>query len=243
MPHTHREAPPSQPTGPGRLAARPVPLTEAGPPGLHPLGLGEGRGRNERDGLLYVPDGYDPERPAPLALLFHGAGAEARQALGYLRGAADAAGLLILAPDSRGRTWDLVLGRFGPDVALVDRALAETFRRYAVDPGRLAVGGFSDGASYALSLGLTNGDLFSHVVAFSPGFMAPAEPRGRPCVFVSHGTEDPVLPVERCSRRLVSELRRGGYDTTYQEFDGGHEIAPAVALEAAAWYLGAQAVP
>jgi len=34
--------------------------------------------------------------------------------------------------------------------------------------------GFSDGASYALSVGITNGDLFTHVIAFSPGFVAPA---------------------------------------------------------------------
>jgi hypothetical protein len=56
-----------------------------------------------------------------------------------------------------------------------------------VDPTRLAVGGFSDGTSYALSLGLTNGDLFSHVLAFSPGFAVPARRRGRPRLFLSHG--------------------------------------------------------
>jgi poly(3-hydroxybutyrate) depolymerase len=42
-----------------------------------------------------------------------------------------------------------------------------------VDPQRICVSGFSDGASYALSLGLANGDLFTHVAAFSPGFMRP----------------------------------------------------------------------
>jgi len=51
----------------------------------------------------------------------------------------------------------------------------------------VAIQGFSDGASYALSLGLTNGDLFTHVIAFSPGFAAPAEQRGRPRIYVSHG--------------------------------------------------------
>ncbi len=234
MPHTHREAPPPTPVGPGRLSAHPGPPTERGEPGLHPLGLGDGR-----DGLLSVPDGYDPERPAPLALLLHGAGAEARQALGYFHDAADAAGLLVLAPDSRGRSWDLVLGRFGPDVAFIDRALALVFRRYAVDARRLAIGGFSDGASYALSLGLTNGDLFPTIVAFSPGFMAPAERRGRPRVFVSHGTDDPVLPVDQCSRRLVPALRQSGCDVTYREFDGGHVIPTPVAQEAGAWVLGA----
>jgi phospholipase/carboxylesterase len=63
--------------------------------------------------------------------------------------------------------------------------------------------GFSDGASYALSLGLTNGDLFRHVIAFSPGFMAPAARRGEPPVFVSHITRDGVLPIGVTSHRIV----------------------------------------
>ena len=109
---------------------------------------------------------------------------------------------MLLVPDSRGRTWDMILGNYGPDVAFIDQALAQTFSRYALNPARLAIGGFSDGASYALSLGLSNGDLFTHIIAFSPGFMAPAQQQGRPPVFITHGTQDRVLPITRCSRRM-----------------------------------------
>jgi phospholipase/carboxylesterase len=105
-----------------------------------------------------------------------------------------------------------------------------------VDPGRLAVGGFSDGASYALSLGVDNGDLFSHVLAFSPGFMAPTRRAGSPRFFVSHGTRDGVLPIERCSRRIVPQLERMGYEVTYREFEGGHTVLPEIALEAVGWF-------
>ena len=45
-------------------------------------------------------------------------------------------------------------------------------------------------ASYALSLGIANGNLFSHVLAFSLGFLAPASQTGSPRIFVSHGTQD-----------------------------------------------------
>ncbi|CAA9490767.1 MAG: Phospholipase/carboxylesterase [uncultured Rubrobacteraceae bacterium] len=119
----------------------------------------------------------------------------------------------------------------------VNRALEQTFGRLAVDPERLAVGGFSDGASYALSLGIDNGDLFSHVLAFSPGFMAPAERRGRPPVFVSHGTADQVLPIDRTSRRIVPQLERQGYQVTYREFDGPHTVPKPVAREALEWFI------
>src|ERR687890_28697 len=95
------------------------------------------------------------------------------------------------------------------------------------------VGRFSDGASYALSLGINNGDLFTDVLAFSPGFMAPSMSVGTPRFFVSHGRRDRVLPIERCSRRIVPQLERAGYEVTYREFDGGHTVPPEITLEAA----------
>jgi phospholipase/carboxylesterase len=193
-----------------------VQVTAAAPLDLLPLMLG-----SARDSYLYVPATYQAEHLAPLVLLLHGAGRHARQGLELLRSLAQAAGLLLLAPASREHTWDLLEGhRYGPDLALIDRALERTFSRYAVAPERVAIGGFSDGASYALSLGITNGDLFTHVIAFSPGFMAPAGHTGSPRIFISHGTRDGVLPIDRCSRRIVPQLERAGYDVLYREFDG-----------------------
>jgi phospholipase/carboxylesterase len=216
----------------GRLRARPVQITEAAPVGLQPLMLGAAR-----DSYLYVPPTYRAGHPAPLVLLLHGAGGHARQGLDLLRSLADAAGLLLLAPASRDHTWDLLVGRrYGPDLALIDSALEQTFSRYAVASERVAIGGFSDGASYALSLGITNGDLFTHIIAFSPGFMAPAGHTGSPRIFVSHGTRDRVLPIDRCSRRIVPQLERAGYDVLYKEFDEGHTISPEIAKEAVGWF-------
>ncbi|HEV2094565.1 MAG TPA: hypothetical protein VGR18_15505 [Rubrobacter sp.] len=216
----------------GRLLASPAPPPSqlAGATGLRRLGLGSGR-----DGLLYVPPGLDGAEEAPLALTLHGAGGDARSGISHFIGLADEFGVVLLAPESRGRTWDVLAGGYGPDVGFIDRALGQTFSRLAVDAGRLAVTGFSDGASYALSLGLTNGDLFTRTIAFSPGFAAPAERRGKPPVYVSHGTRDRVLPIERCSRRIVPQLRREGYEVRYREFDGPHTVPEAVARGALEW--------
>jgi phospholipase/carboxylesterase len=217
----------------GRLTARPrvdadAPATV---PGLRALGVAR-----TDDALLYVPAGYRPDRPAPLAVMLHGAGGTAEHGLSLLEAHADAAGIVLLAPPSRRQTWDVIMGRLGPDVAFVDAALEAAFERCAVDPRRVAIGGFSDGASYALTLGLTNGDLFTHVIAFSPGFMAPAEQVGAPRCYVSHGTRDAVLPIDPCSQRLVPALRRAGYDVRYLEFDGPHTVPADVADEAVAWF-------
>jgi phospholipase/carboxylesterase len=199
-----------------------------------PLGLG-----GERDGFVYVPERHRAYLPVPLAVMLHGAGGHAEHALGILQRAADAEGFLLLAPDSRGPTWDVIRGDYGADVLFIDDALSWVFERFAVDVARIAVGGFSDGASYALSLGISNGDLFTHVLAFSPGFAAPQEQHGEPRIFVSHGTCDTVLPIDPCSRRLVPRLKGVGYDVLYREFDGPHTVPAEIAREAADWFLAA----
>ena len=220
----------------GRLTARPRPSPIPRPevsPGLRPLGLDPAR-----DAFLHVPAGLRPGHSAPLVVAFHGAGGEGRQMLDILTGLADAEGFLLLAPDSRGVTWDVILDDYGPDVAFVDEAMGRVFAGHAVDPARLAAAGFSDGASYALSLGLTNGGLFTHVLAFSPGFMAPARAEDSPRFFVSHGVRDAVLPIDRTSRQVVPRLETAGYEVEYREFPDGHTVPPGIARDAVAWFLG-----
>ena len=217
----------------GRLSARPHrPTLDADKPGPRLLGLG-----GKRDGILYVPKGHRADQPAPLVVMLHGAGGNARNSLGSWQKLADDAGLLLLVPESRGPSWDIIADDgYGPDVAFIDRALAYVFERYAVNPERIVVSGFSDGASYALSLGVTNGDLFSHVVAFSPGFLAPASQRGEPAIFISHGVKDDVLRIGPCSRRIVPMLQRAGYEVRYREFDGPHTVPADIVREALTWF-------
>lgn len=217
---------------PARLHARPGQPSEPQPTGLQVLQL-----EGARDALLYVPPAYRHERPAPFALMLHGAGGDAHSGMGLLQPLADTRGLILLAPASSGRTWDVIVRDYGIDVALIDQTMGWVFEHYAVDPARLAVGGFSDGASYALSLAISNGDLFTHALAFSPGFAAPSEPHGMPRLFLSHGTRDSVLPIDRCSRRLAPWFEHNGYQVTYQEFDGPHTVPPQVAAESLSWFL------
>jgi len=216
-----------------RLTVRPAAPTMAPAPLASRLGLGA-----DRDGLMYVPASYSPDRPAPLLVALHGAGGSGAN-WRSLPALADRHGLIVLAPDSRRETWDLVLGGFGPDVEFLDRALRFVFERCRIDPARVALGGFSDGASYALSLGVSNGDLFTHLVACSPGFFNPDGPGvGKPRIFVSHGTRDTIIPVSVSREVTVPELRGRGYDVTYREFDGPHRAPPEILDEAMTWFLG-----
>jgi len=60
--------------------------------------------------------------------------------------------------------------------------------------------------------------------------------RDKPPVFVSHGTRDRVLPIDRCSRRIVPRLEGAGYEVRYREFDGPHVVPPRIGREAAEWF-------
>ena len=214
----------------GRLAARPSAPALSPPMGRSSLGLAYGR-----DGILYVPSSYNPNSPAPLVLMLHGAGQSSEIGVRPFLPLADAAGLVLVAPDSRGGTWDFLYGPYGADVAFIDRALAHVFERCAIDPSRITIEGFSDGASYALSLGLTNGDLFSRIVAFSPCILAPATTVGRPRIFMSHGTDDHILPIDSCGRRLATRLVSLGYQLEFHEFTGPHMVPKEMARQAVDW--------
>jgi phospholipase/carboxylesterase len=217
----------------GRLTVRPHPgvvtSLKSGPLGL---------GADGRDGAVQMPS-MIPRGKVPLLVFLHGATQNGAAMLRRVGPAADQAGVALLAPDSRGTTWDAIRDEFDGDVAFLNRALEFVFGHVDVDPARVAIGGFSDGASYGLSLGLANGNLFPRVVACSPGFVIQAPAEGRPRFFVSHGTSDQILPIDQCSRVIVPMLRSRGYDVTFREFDGRHELPSAIASEALRWVAAA----
>lgn len=188
--------------------------------------------------LLQVPAATDGDSgPRPLAVMLHGAGGSPEQGLALLAPFAAEAGVLVLAPASAGDTWDSVQGTTVGDAEGIEQAVASVRQRWEIDPQRLVIGGFSDGASCALSLGLARCDLFCCIVALSPGFIPRTLPTGRPPVFISHGTHDTVLPLSRCSRIIVPRLREFGCEVSYREFEGGHVIPPDIARQAVAWLL------
>jgi predicted esterase len=203
--------------------------------GTHALGLERGR-----DAILQLP-GNAASAALPLLVLLHGASGSGEGVLRRIGPAARDAGVAVLAPDSRESTWDGIRDGFGPDIAFLDRALARVFDTVSVDAARIAIGGFSDGATYALSLGLINGDLFRRVVAFSPGFLVDGPVHGKPRVFISHGTADPILPIDQCRRTIVPLLLRRGYDVTFREFAGGHTVPREIAEEAMRWIAASSA--
>jgi len=225
-------APESPEGSDGRLAARPGTQTAFPPSGASPLLLDP-----LRDGRLYVPPVLTDGSPAPLVVALHGASGSGQSMLNVLQPFANQFGFVLLCPDSRGSTWDAIRNLYSDDVRFIDSALAQTFERCNIDPQRIGIAGFSDGASYALGLGRLNGDLFRRIVAFSPGMLLTAIDTFKPPVYITHGYRDGVLPMDVTSVPIVAELAARGYDVTFRTFDGGHWIPAAYAPEAFHWLI------
>jgi len=200
-------------------------------PGEHALQLENGQAARMR----VTPPG-PPERA--LAVVLHGAGQTPTDALQAFRGGWKERGLVLIAPASKGQTWSILRSQQDVDLESVNLALAEAYERCRIDRSRIAVGGFSDGATYALTLGISNGELFTAIMALSPGGIVGGQQAGVPRVFVSHGTLDGVLPIARAGDAVVGQLRDAGYPVTYRRFVGGHEASTETSAAAVRWFLG-----
>jgi phospholipase/carboxylesterase len=228
---------PAFPAPDGRLAAAPGVPARPDAPGLHRFRVGA-------PSILYIPASA-AKGPAPFLILLHGAGGGAEGIVRRFRDEADRRGVILFAPESAASTWDAVaeIGRgrdpaFGPDVARIDMALAEAFARANADPEFIGIAGFSDGAGYALSLGVRNSDSFSAVFGFSPGMIVPGDTGPPTHVFISHGEKDRVLPVSVPRDTLVPLLKQARFNVTFVTFNGGHELPDDVLKQALDGWLG-----
>ena len=202
------------------------------PPGRHDLGLFEAR-----DYVLIVPDGIDPAVPTPFMSLFHGGGGSAEKILPILQRHAEERGFLLLVPQSLFPTWDIVIAGNGPDIARLDIGLTEVAARFTLDPTHFAFAGHSDGGSYSLSTGLSNGALVTHILAFSAGFMTVLAQEGEPKVFIAHGQNDTQTPIDTAGRSHAAKLRAAGYDLLYIEHNGPHASQPPMVALGVDYFL------
>ena len=106
----------------------------------------------------------------------------------------------------------------------------------SVDYRRTIIGGFSQGAMLTCDLVMRTAFPFAGLVQLSGSLLAKQDWRpsvgkraGLP-VFLSHGTQDPILPYVM-AERLREELRAAGLDVRWHPFRGGHEIPESVLAE------------
>ena len=180
----------------------------------------------QTQGYLLLPDVVDPERSYPLLTVLHGAGRQDELLVRAYRDEPGRRQAVFFVPRSTSPTWDLIIGEDRPDLDFLEHAYAEIHRRVPVDQARQALIGYSDGASYALAIGLSNPRLFSAVMGWAAGFVvfdptgiAPDDPKPR--ILLEHGTHDPIFPFEQIAARNCAILRRLGYEVELRVDEGG----------------------
>jgi phospholipase/carboxylesterase len=199
---------------------------------------------------MVLPARRRGDGPAPGLLLLHGRGADERDLLS-ISGVFDARLTAISArapfPLGPGYHWCDLTDDGMPDPASYADARArlaafidEAVAAYGLDPARLYLLGFSQGAMMAGGLALTMPARIAGAVLLSGWLPAnPGQPidadglRGLP-IFVGHGADDQIIPV-RYGRRTRDELARLGADVTYREYPISHVITPDELTDIAAW--------
>lgn len=121
-------------------------------------------------------------------------------------------------------------GSYSPaaDILLAD--ISEIISKYNYRFNKIRVIGFSQGAALAYTLAIKNSKIFKNLACLS-GYLPSgllAEPSSRNLdgsrFFITHGIQDPVIPV-LYARDAVKSIRASGGDAIYCEENGGHKLS------------------
>lgn len=188
--------------------------------------------RNERGGLsMYIPENLDKSKPAALVMALHGGTGHGSDMLWSWLREARSRGFVVIAPTSMGDTWPIM----GDDVEnpYLLNYLESASQYFTIDPDRVLLAGMSDGATYALQVGLRSQSPFTHIAAFS-GVLDPLlsingefEFARNRRIYMVHGALDWMFPIDM-AKLAHAQLSAAGADITYREItDLSHNFARA----------------
>lgn len=182
-------------------------------------------GERYRTFRVYAPANLPKDRPAPLVLVFHGGGSNARQMERHVRfdELADREGFIAVYPDAWKRNWNDGRGDADipaqaeqvDDIAFVKAILEKVSAEFRVDGKRIYATGISNGGVFCHKLAVAMPD---RIAAIAPvvGGMAPVvadcAAAGPPvAVFIIQGTADPLVPygggeVARTRGRIIDTV-------------------------------------
>jgi polyhydroxybutyrate depolymerase len=181
--------------------------------------------QGDRQWIIYVPASCDKARLTPLVIMLHGFGgtgsSAAKETLWSAK--ADFESFIIAYPEAtrpdktqpqnfrkNPQAWNDGSGRFHAaaeridDVAFIDAMIDRIGKDHAIDPDRIFVAGFSNGASMAFRLGA---ELSHRIAAIAPvagtSWVDKPKPSGAISICYITGTADTLNPVTGGFPRLA----------------------------------------
>jgi phospholipase/carboxylesterase len=126
---------------------------------------------------------------------------------------------------------------FQTALEVLSRFMAEVIAQYEIDPQRVIVMGFSQGAAVSYAYSLLHPASLHGVIALS-GFLphsnAVQSKDALPHYFILHGTHDEAVPIDR-ARDARSGLESRGASVEYYEHRVGHKVSAQGMKEIARW--------
>jgi phospholipase/carboxylesterase len=183
----------------------------------------------------------EADGPAPAVVVLHGRGADEQDLLPIARRLPDTLHVLsVRAPDrlQGGYTWyelDLSAGGlhasqpddedFRRSLDLLDEFVGRAVDSYDLDPERVGLLGFSQGAITSLAALIERPERYAWVAVLHGYLAASHEDRAGDAadtpVFVGAGEDDRIIPAER-AERAATILRDAGVDVRFERYPVGH---------------------
>lgn len=158
--------------------------------GISPCKLGD------RSYWILPPDNWDRATQTPVMLYFHGWGRQGNVPVNHqhIGAATREAGVLLIAPDGLGKSWDFWRpGSRDTDFAV--SVLEDVERRFSIKSNRLLVSGYSWGGSMAWRFACEAGDKVSMLISISGTLYDQTEncDTGPVAIRHVHGLKDTVM--------------------------------------------------
>ena len=144
-----------------------------------------------------TPDGWDGKTPLPVLMHFHGWGRQGPLIMKHSRiaGATRKMGVLLLAPNGRGRSWRF-WSQDTTDVPFADSVLEDAAKRWPIDRKKIFVSGYSYGSAMAWRFACSKGDKINTLLAISGTLPSQDEECTAPVnIRHVHGTSDTVMNI------------------------------------------------
>lgn len=203
-------------------------------PGDHPRTLtADGR---ERSYLVHIPPQYDPKKPTPVVLLFHGAASNGPMHVQFtgMNEKSDQAGFIAVYPNGTGAgpllVWNIAgrSDKLPNDVKFVSAVLDDLATVVNIDPKRVYATGCSMGGMMCYRVAA---ELSDRIAAIAPvaGTMAINDPKPKRAVSVMHfhGTADKLVPFNGLGQNAPKFLTIKSVEETiriWRKIDGCPEV-------------------